>query len=407
MNNSILSFKENISNIEDLKSFYIEKLTLKNFRNHKNLNLNLKNSSILIYGGNGCGKTNVLEAISLLNQGKGIRKANIDNYLNQEEISNVGYKTWGINADFVGPKGKTNIGTGLKNNLLHKSRVAKINSDYAPLSSLGKVLNISWITPQMCVLFQTSMSEKRRFIDRLTLSLDNLHLARVYKYEKLLRQRNKILMQPKTDDKWLDTIESQISELSIAISARRLDLLEELDKLHNIELNNNSLTKHFPSAGIVINGLIEKLLKVQPAVEVEDFMRLELKKSRLDLELSISGPNNSSIEIFNRKNKKNLDTSSTGEQKLLLISIILSHARLLNNKFNMAPILLLDDIAEHLDNKHRAALFLEISKHQAQSWFTSTSKDAFSKYPSFIDKINLPKTKESYNGDYHFRYGDI
>ena len=407
MNNSILSFKENIFNIKDLKSFYIEKLTLKNFRNHKNLNLNLKNSPILIYGENGCGKTNVLEAISLLNQGKGLRKANIDNYLNQEEISNIGYKTWGINADFVSPKGKTNIGTGLKKNPSNKSRVAKINSDYAPLSSLGKVLNISWITPQMCVLFLASMNEKRRFIDRLTLSLDNLHLNRVYKYENLLRQRNKILMQPKTNDKWLDTIESQISELSIAITARRLDLLEELNKLHNIELNKNSLTKHFPSAGIVINGSIEKLLKVKPAVEVEDYIKLELKKSRLNLEFSVSGPNNSSIEIFNRKNKKNLDISSTGEQKLLLISIILSHARLLNNKFNMAPILLLDDIVEHLDNKHKSALFLEISRHQAQSWFTSTSKDAFSEYPSFIDKINLSKTKERYNGDYHFRYGDI
>ena len=407
MNNSILSFKKTISNIEDLKSFYIEKLTLKNFRNHKNLNLNLKNSSILIYGGNGCGKTNVLEAISLLNQGKGLRKANIDNYLNYEEISNIGYKTWGINVDFVGPKGKTNIGTGLKKNPLNKSRVAKINSDYVPLSSLGKVLNISWITPQMCILFHTSMAEKRRFVDRLTLSLDNLHLNRVYKYEKLLRQRSKILMQPKTDDKWLDIIESQISELSIAITARRLDLIEDLDKLHKIELNNNSLTKHFPSAGIVINGLIEKLLKVQPAVEVEDYLRLELKKSRLDLGSSVSGPNNSSIEIFNRETKKNLNILSTGEQKLLLISIILSHARLLYNKFNMAPILLLDDIVEHLDNKHRAALFLEISRHQAQSWFTSTSKDAFSEYPSFIDKINLPKTKESYNGDYYFRYGDI
>ena len=407
MNNSILSFKKTISNIEDLKSFYIEKLTLKNFRNHKNLNLNLKNSSILIYGGNGCGKTNVLEAISLLNQGKGLRKANIDNYLNYEEISNIGYKTWGINVDFVGPKGKTNIGTGLKKNPLNKSRVAKINSDYVPLSSLAKVLNISWITPQMCILFLTSMAEKRRFVDRLTLSLDNLHLNRVYKYEKLLRQRSKILMQLKTDDKWLDMIESQISELSIAITARRLDLIEDLDKLHKIELNNNSLTKHFPSAGIVINGLIEKLLKVQPAVEVEDYLRLELKKSRLDLGSSVSGPNNSSIEIFDRESKKNLDILSTGEQKLLLISIILSHARLLYNKFNMAPILLLDDIVEHLDNKHRAALFLEISRHQAQSWFTSTSKDAFSEYPSFIDKINLPKTKESYNGDYHFRYGDI
>ncbi len=407
MNNNILSFKENISNTEDNKSFYIERLTLNNFRNHKNLNFNLKNSSILIYGENGCGKTNVLEAISLLNQGKGLRKANIDNYFNQEELySNNGYKSWGINADFVGPKGKTNIGTGLKK-LSNKSRVAKIDLDYTPLSSLSKILNISWITPQMCILFQTSMAEKRRFIDRLTLSLDNLHLNRVYKYEKLLRQRNKILMQSKTDCKWLDALESQISELSIAITARRLDLLEELEKLYNFELNDNCLTNHFPSAGIVINGKIERLLKIQPAVEVEDFIRLELKKSRLDSELFISGPNNSTIEIFNRNNKKNLEISSTGEQKLLLVSIILSHARLLNNKFNMAPILLLDDIVEHLDNKHRAALFLEISRHQAQSWFTSTSKDAFSEYPSFIHKINLPKAKENFDGHYHFRYGDI
>ena len=407
MNNNILSSKKIISNTKDVKSFYIERLTLNNFRNHKNLKFKLQNSSILIYGGNGCGKTNVLEAISLLNQGKGLRKANIDNYLNQDEICNRQHQSWGINADFVGPKGKTNIGTGLKKNLSNKSRVAKIDAGYAPLNFLNKVLNISWITPQMCILFQTSMAEKRRFIDRLTLSLDNLHLNRVYKYEKLLRQRNKLLIQPKTDYKWLDLIESQISELSIAITARRLDLLDELEKLYNIELNNNSLTKHFPSAGIVINGEIESLLKVQPAVEVEDFIRVELKKSRFDLELFVSGPNNSTIEIFNRNNKKNLNISSTGEQKLLLISIILSHARLLNNNFNMAPILLLDDIAEHLDDKHRAALFLEISRHQAQSWFTSTSKDAFLEYPSFIHKINLPKTKEIFDGDYHFRYGDI
>ena len=407
MNDNILSFKENVSKREDPKSFYIQKLTLKNFRNHKSLDFSLNNSSILIYGGNGCGKTNVLEAISLLNQGKGLRKANIDNYLNQEVICNNESKTWGVNADFVGPNGKINIGTGLNKTSSNKSRVAKINSEYASLSSLGKVLNISWITPQMCILFLTSMNEKRRFIDRLTLSIDNLHLNRVYKHEKLLRQRNKILMQPNTNNTWLDAIESQIAELSIAITARRIDLLEELEILYNSEFNNNSLTKHFPSAGIFINGKTEKLLKYKPAAEVEEYIKSELKKSRLDLELSISGPHNSLIEIFNRDNKKKLDTCSTGEQKLLLISIILSHARLLNNKFKMAPILLLDDIIEHLDKKHRKALFLEISRHQAQSWFTSTSKDAFSEYPSFIDKINLQKTKESFDGNYHFRYGDI
>ncbi len=342
----------------------------------------------------------------MLNQGKGLRKASIENFLNQTEISNYDCQIWGVNADFVGPKGKFNIGTGLKNNPSNKSRIAKINSDLTPLSSLGKILNISWITPQMCILFQTSMNEKRRFIDRLTSSIDNLHLNRVYKYEKLLRQRKKILMQQNNDNTWLDSVEFQISELSIAITARRLDLIEELENLYKTELKNNSLTEHFPSASIFINGKIERLLVKKPAVEVEDYVKSELKKSRFDFELSVSGPNNSSIEIFNRNSNKNLDNSSTGEQKLLLISIILSHARLLNNKFNMAPILLLDDIVEHLDKKHRMALFLEISRHHAQSWFTSTNKDVFAEYPSFIDKINLSNIKGNFDGNSHFRYGD-
>ena len=407
MNNNILSFKEDTSNIEDSKKIYIEKLNLTNFRNHKTLNFNLNNSSILIYGENGCGKTNVLEAISLLNQGKGLRKANIENFLYEQEIYSDDYRIWGINIDLVSPKGKINIGTGLKKNLSSKSRIAKINSDHKPLSALGKVLNISWITPQMCILFQTSMNEKRRFIDRLTLSIDNLHLNRVYKYEKLLRQRNKILMQTDSDKIWLDTIESQISELSIAITASRLDLLEELEHLYKTENKKNNLTQNFPSVTILIKGKIESLLKENPAVEVEDFIRSELKKSRLNYDLIISGPNNSKIEILNRENNKNLDISSTGEQKLLLISIILSHARMLHNKYNMGPILLLDDIVEHLDKKHRKALFVELSRHHGQSWFTSTSKDAFSEYPSFIHKINLPKVKESLDGNYNFRSGDI
>ncbi len=407
MNNNILSLKENIPDIKDAKTFYIKKVSLKNFRNHINLNLNLTNSSILIYGGNGIGKTNILEAISLLNQGKGLRKANIENFLNQEKIIDITTKTWGVNVDFVSPNGKFNIGTGLKKTGSNKSRIAKINSDYTPLSSLGEILNISWITPQICVLILSSMSEKRRFIDRLTMSIDNLHLNRVYKYDKLFRQRNKILMQPNSDKTWLDTVESQISELSISIIARRLDLIEELENLYDIQLKNNHLTEHFPSVGITINGKIEQLLNEKPAVEVEDYIKSELKKSRSDFELSVSGPNNSIIEIFNRIDNKNLDTSSTGEQKLILISIILSHARLLDEKFNMAPILLLDDIIEHLDKKHRKALFLEVSKLNAQSWFTSTDMDAFLEYPSLIDKINLQEVKENFDGNYHFRYGDI
>ena len=325
----------------------------------------------------------------------------------QEKNYDNNTKSWGVNIDFVSPNGLFNIGTGLKNTGSNKSRIAKVNSDYTPMSSLGEILNISWITPQLCVLILSNMSEKRRFIDRLTMAIDSLHLNRVYKYDKLFRQRNKILIQPNYDKTWLDTIESKISELSISIIARRLDLLDELENLYNFELKNNHLTEHFPSVSITINGKIEKLLSEKPAVEVEDYIKSELKKSRYDSELSVSGPNNSIIEIFNRLDYKNIDISSTGEQKLILISIVLSHARLLNNKFNMAPILLLDDIIEHLDKKYRKALFLEVSRHNAQSWFTSTSMDSFLEYPSCIDKINLQEIKENFDGNYYFRYGDI
>ena len=359
-----------------------------------------------IYGDNGCGKTNILEAISLLNQGKGLRKSNIEDYLNQKILLQGSYNTWGINADFMCPKGKFNIGTGLKKDTFKNSRVAKINTDKCSLSSLGKILKISWITPQMCILFQNGMSERRRFIDRLTSSLDSLHLNRVYKYEKLLRQRSKILMQSKSDKTWLDAIESQISELSVAITASRLEMVEALNDLYNKELNDNYLIDNFPPADIKLTGKIEELLTKKPASEVEGIIKDNLKKSRFSEEENIFGPNKTIIEILNRKNNKNVNYASTGEQKLLLISIILSHARMLNKNFNMAPILLLDDIVEHLDKKHRCALFLEISRHEGQSWFTSTSKEAFADYPTLIDKINLPEIMCQFKGKYDFQYGE-
>ena len=405
MKNNILNFRDDIKKNQSSNKFYINKLNLKNFRNHVDLNLNVSNASLLVYGDNGCGKTNILEAISLLNQGKGLRKSNIEDYLNHEILLQGSYNTWGINADFICPNGKFNIGTGLKEDTVKNSRVAKINTDKCALSSLGKILKISWITPQMCILFQTGMSERRRFIDRLTSSLDNLHLNRVYKYEKLLRQRSKILMQLNVDKTWLDTIESQISELSVAITASRLEMVEALNDLYNYELKDNYLIDNFPPADIKLIGKIEELLNNKPASEVEDYIKDFLKKSRFSEE-SICGPHKTIIEILNRKNNKNVNSSSTGEQKLLLISIILSHARMLNKNFNMAPILLLDDIIEHLDKKHRCALFLEISRHEGQSWFTSTSREAFAEYPTLIDKLNLPEIMYRFKGKYDFEYGE-
>ena len=407
MNNNILSLKKNIDNKGYPNYFYLEKLSLKNFRNHTSLSMKMPESSILIYGENGCGKTNILEAISLLSQGKGLRKSKTEDYVSQSVVSNINHKTWGINADIVTPDGDINIGTGLKENSQTRSRIVRVNSKNCSQVELGKILKISWITPQMCILFQSGMSERRRFIDSLTSSLDNLHLNRVYKYKKLLRQRNKIILQFNSDATWLSSIENQISELAVAIVASRLDLVQALNDLYLEEFQNNFLIDNFPPAEIKLKGEIEDLLLEKSALEVEEYIKLILKKSRFNNEVSICGPHNSEIEIFNRKSNKHVEISSTGEQKLILISIILSHARMLNIKFNMPPILLLDDIVEHLDEKHRTALYQEVTRHCAQSWFTSTSKEAFKKYPNTINKIYLPKVIGDLKGYYDFKMEKI
>jgi DNA replication and repair protein RecF len=251
------------------------------------------------------------------------------------------------------------------------------------------------------------MSERRRFIDSLTSSLDPLHLSRVYKYKKLLRQRSNIILQFNSDTAWLTSIESQISELAVAITASRIDLVQALNDLFKEEFENKFLTDNFPPAEIKFKGEIEDLLLKKSALEVEDYIKLILKKSRFNNDLALCGPHTSEIQIFNRKNYKPVEISSTGEQKLILISIILSHARMLNIKLNMAPILLLDDIVEHLDEKHRFALYQEVTKHCAQSWFTSTSKEAFKTYPNTINKIHLPSVTDDLNGYYDFKMENI
>ena len=406
MIDNIINISKNFDKNEVSNNFYLKKLNLKKFRNHFNLNLVLPNSSVLIYGENGCGKTNILEAISLLNPGKGLRKSKTEDYLFQNMLSRDENQLWGVNADLFTPNGIVNIGTGSKEKLLKKSRNIRVNYENSTQSALGKILKISWITPQMCILFQAGMSERRRFIDRLTSALDALHLNRVFKYEKLLRERSNIILQFKNENLWLDTIEKQISELAVSIVATRLNLIESLNDLYEDELKSNALIQDFPPAKIKLKGKIEDLLLTESALNVEEYIQSMLKKLRISRDISFDGPHTSKIEITNRKNNKKVEISSTGEQKLILISIILSHARMLNIKFNMAPILLLDDIVEHLDEKHRHALFLEISKHYAQSWFTSTSKQAFEEFPNNIDKIFLPKVINDSKGYYDYQKGD-
>ena len=342
----------------------------------------------------------------MLNPGKGIRKSKAEDYLFKDPLSGDDNQLWGVNADLFTPNGIVNIGTGSKENSLNKSRNIRVNFENSTQLTVGKIFKISWVTPQMCMLFQAGMSEKRRFIDRLTSALDVSHINRIFRYEKLLRERSNIILQFQNETLWLETIEKQIAELAVSIIASRQNLIQLLNSLYEDELNSHSIIQDFPPVEIKVKGDIEDLLLKTSALNVEDSIKIDLKKLRSSGDLSFAGPHTSQIEIINRKNNKKVEISSTGEQKLMLISIILSHARMLNIQFNMAPILLLDDIVEHLDEKHKYALFLEISKHYAQSWFTSTSKDAFKIFPKNIEKIFLPKVIKNFNGYYDYKNGD-
>ena len=404
---NIIDFSTKFKNNKINNIFYLKKLNLQKFRNHLNLNLILSDSPILIYGENGCGKTNILEAISLLGPGKGLRKSKSEDYLLKNISSNVENRLWGVNADLQTPSGSINIGTGSLQKSLKKSRNMRINFENSSQSSVGEILKISWVTPQMCMLFQLSMSERRRFIDRLTSTLDSSHINRVFRYEKLIRERSNIIFQFKNETIWLNAIEKKISELSVCIAASRLNLILELNNLYEEESRNGSLIKDFPPAKIELKGDIENLLIRNSAIHVEDQIQQILKKGNIKNDISFNGPHTTQVNIINRNNGKQVEISSTGEQKLILISIILSHARMLNIKFNMPPILLLDDIIEHLDEKHRHALFLEVSKHFAQSWFTSTNKEPFETFPNIIDKISLPKVMNNNKGYYDYRNGDV
>ena len=404
---NIIDFSTKFKNNKINNIFYLKKLNLQKFRNHLNLNLILSDSPILIYGENGCGKTNILEAISLLGPGKGLRKSKSEDYLLKNISSNEENRLWGVNADLQTPSGNINIGTGSLQKSFKKSRNMRINFENSSQSSVGEILKISWVTPQMCMLFQLSMSERRRFIDRLTSTLDSSHINRVFRYEKLIRERSNIIFQFKNETIWLNAIEKKISELSVCIAASRLNLILELDNLYEEESRNGSLIKDFPPAKIELKGDIENLLIRNSAIHVEDQIQQILKNGNIKNDISFNGPHTTQVNIINRNNGKQVEISSTGEQKLILISIILSHARMLNIKFNMPPILLLDDIIEHLDEKHRHALFLEVSKHFAQSWFTSTNKEPFETFPNIINKIFLPKVMNNNKGYYDYRNGDV
>ncbi len=350
---------------------YIQNLKLHFFRSYDRAEISdLHPGMMIFYGSNGAGKTNILEAVSLLAPGRGLRGARAADL--QKSCTS---HPWAVSAGLKTKYEDIQIGTGIDpaNNT---KRTIRINGQAVKNQSvLAKYLSCVWLTPQMDRLFIDSSRERRRFLDRLVFGFDPGHSGRVTRYENVLAQRSKLLREGNSDPLWLSALEQQIAETGVAIAAARLDFTQRLQIACN-----NADHSHFPLASLSVSGTLEEMLLRQKALEVEErFKEMLLSSRERDSIIGGSefGAHKSDLTV--KYADKNMPASqcSTGEQKALLTGLILAHAQLIKAEKGQPPLILLDEVAAHLDENRRYALYEMLESLQAQVWLTGTDKTLF------------------------------
>jgi DNA replication and repair protein RecF len=327
----------------------------------------------VLVGPNGAGKTNVLEAISLLGAGRGLRRAT------QAELPRIqGDGSWAVAAAAEGALGPVDLGTGLTPGAGEAGRRCRINGAAASgPGAFAEHLRVVWLTPAMDGLFTGAPGDRRRFLDRLVLALDPAHGARVAAYERTLRERNRLLEEAGGDGRWLDALEREAAELAVAIAAARADSVARLAALIAAGRDDGDA---FPWADVALAGTLEAALATASAGAVEDEFRGRLAAMRprdRAAGRAVEGPQTSDLVVRHGPKAMPAALSSTGEQKALLLGLVLAHARLVAQTEGATPIVLLDEVAAHLDPARRAALYDALARLGAQAWLTGTDPEAF------------------------------
>ncbi len=355
---------------------HVTRLSLTDFRNYHALGLDLAPGAVVLTGENGAGKTNLLEAISFLSPGRGLRRARFD------DVAREGVETgFAIHTKLAGPFGECQIGTGtagLQPAAETGGRRLRINGETARTAdAMLEWVRVLWLTPAMDALFTGPGGDRRRFLDRLVLAIDPAHGRRALDYEKAMRARNRLLAEDSRDGGWFDAIETQMAETGVAISAARAEMVRLLAAM------NERLPAGgpFPTAEIALEGTIDAEIGHHAAVDVEEtFRRLLYDHRPRDRAAgrTLEGPHRSELQV--RHAPKNMPAArcSTGEQKALLVGLILAHARLTGELSGSAPILLLDEISAHFDPDRRAALFSILEELNCQAFMTGTEASLFS-----------------------------
>ena len=366
-------------------------LKLTAYRNYAALALTLDERSVVLVGPNGAGKTNLLEAISFLSPGRGLRRA---------DLGDVGRRpgdgSWAVAATVVNGAGTVELGTGLGMTPDGPESQRRVRVNHAPARSsdaLLEHLRVAWLTPSMDGLFTGPASDRRRFLDRAVLAIDRTHGSRFNAFEKAMRGRNRLLSEPAPDGVWLGAIEREMAELGTAIAAARREWASLTTAL--IPQNGGS---PFPAAEIALSGTLEAELDRQSGVAVEDGYRAILREQRsrdAAAGRTLVGPHLSDLRVRHGPKQAAAETCSTGEQKALLIGLVLSQARLVTQVTGETPILLLDEIAAHLDETRRMALFGVLAELGAQTFMTGTDTDVFAPLGAAVQVLEVREGRVS------------
>ena len=353
----------------------IHRLTLTHFRNYRAASLLTRGDVVVLVGPNGAGKTNCIEAISFLSPGRGLRRATLD------DVADIqGDGSWAVSAEIEGALGLATLGTGIDAPGSEPSAAGRrCRIDREPVNSaaaFGDHLRMVWLTPSMDGLFMGAASERRRFFDRLVLAIDSEHSARVSALERSLRSRNRLLEVRNFDDHWCDAIERETAELAVAVAATRGQTLTRLAAM----LRARGTGAAFPAADIALDGWMENALLNEAATAVEDRYREILRNGRARdaaAGRTLDGPHLTDLLVTYAPKSMPAREASTGEQKALLIGLVLAHATLVAETTGITPLLLLDEVVAHLDPARRKALFDELAKLRAQVWMTGADPVAF------------------------------
>ena len=354
----------------------VAELRLIDFRNHAAATLIGDGRHVVLAGENGVGKTNLLEALSLLTPGRGFRRARLD------EMARLGGAgAWSVFARLDGPDGRVAIGTGAEAAPSDDdTRQRRVRIDGVAARTADDLLDhcrVLWLTPAMDGLFTGPAADRRRFLDRLVLAVDPGHGVRVAAFEKAMRGRNRLLEDDRPDVDWLTAIEDQMAELGVAVASARVETVACLERL----IQATRADAPFPHAELALEGEIEAMVAMGgPSAEAEDRYRVRLSEGRRRDKAAgrtLDGPHRADLAVRHGPKAMPAPLSSTGEQKALLLGLVLAHARLVGETTGRAPLLLLDEIAAHLDPRRRAQLFDVLEALGSQCWMTGTDADAF------------------------------